>query len=56
MNRASKLGEDTACGGEILVTEGVHAELKDRTDVIFEPERTKELPFSFYRVLMERSP
>ena len=54
MNRASKLGEDTACGGEILVTEGVHAELKDRKDLIFQPERSKELPFSFYRVLVER--
>ncbi len=54
MNRASKLGEDTACGGEILVTEGVHAELKDRNDVSFVPERSKELPFSFYRVMMDR--
>lgn len=54
MNRASKLGEDTACGGEILVTEGVHAELKHRDDVLFEPERSKELPFSFYRVSVER--
>jgi class 3 adenylate cyclase len=53
MNRASKLGEDTACGGEILVTEGVHTELKDRTDVSFVPERSKELPFSFYRVRVE---
>ncbi len=53
MNRASKLGEDTACGGEILVTEGVHAELKDRNDVSFVPERSKELPFSFYRVTMD---
>ncbi len=52
MNRASKLGEDTACGGEILVTEGVHTELKDRNDVLFEPERSKELPFSFYRVIV----
>ena len=54
MNRASKLGEDIACGGEILVTEGVHTELKDRTDVSFVPERSKELPFSFYRVRVER--
>lgn len=55
MNRASKLGEDTACGGEILVTEGVHTELKDRNDVTFEPERSKELPFSFYRVRVTQS-
>ncbi len=50
MNRASKLGEDTACGGEILATEGVFAELKDRTDVCFEPERSKGLPFPFHRI------
>jgi class 3 adenylate cyclase len=54
MNRTSKLGEDTACGGEILVTESVHAELKHRNDVTFEPERSKELPFSFYRVTLDR--
>ena len=50
MNRASKLGEDTACGGEILATEGVFAELKDRVDVCFEPERSRELPFPFHRI------
>ena len=50
MNRASKLGEDTACGGETLATEGVYAELKDRSDVCFEPERSRDLPFSFHRV------
>ena len=54
MNRASKLGEDMACGGEILVTEGVHDALKARIDVVFEPERSKELPFSFYRVTLNR--
>ncbi|MBI3298043.1 MAG: adenylate/guanylate cyclase domain-containing protein [Elusimicrobia bacterium] len=35
VNAASKLGEDTAKAGEVLVTEGVRAALKGRKDLAF---------------------
>ena len=36
MNRASKLGEDTARGNETLVTSNVYFALRNRSDVLFE--------------------
>ena len=36
MNRASKLGEDTARGNETLVTANVYFALRNRSDVLFE--------------------
>ena len=50
MNRASKLGEDTARGFETLITENVYEAVVQRTDCAFQPERREELPFSFYSV------
>ena len=49
MNRASKLGEDTARGGETLVTEGVYATLEQHTGLRFEPQADDDLLFPFYR-------
>jgi adenylate cyclase len=49
MNRASKLGEDTARGGETLVTEGAYAALEQHTGVRFEPQADDDLLFPFYR-------
>ena len=50
MNRASKLGEDTARGGETLVTEAVRARLAERGDVEFAPQRIDDVGFPFFRV------
>ncbi len=50
MNRASKLGEDTARGGETLVTEAVRKHLHSRTDVRFEEQKNDSLIFPFYSV------
>jgi len=52
MNQASKLGEDTARGGETLVTDRAYKQLSARSDVTFEAQ-SSDLPFAFYRV--ERS-
>jgi len=49
MNRASKLGEDTARGGETLVTEDAYATLAPHTGVRFEPKADDDLLFPFYR-------
>jgi len=49
MNRASKLGEDTARGGETLVTEAAYATLEQRPRVRFEPQADDDLLFPFYR-------
>jgi class 3 adenylate cyclase len=49
MNRASKLGEDTARGTETLVTESVYDVLSHRRDVDFEPISHDDLPFPYYR-------
>jgi class 3 adenylate cyclase len=49
MNRASKLGEDTARGGETLVTEGAYATLEQHPRVRFEPQADDDLLFPFYR-------
>ena len=50
MNRASKLGEDTARGGETLVTEGAYRALLRRSDVAFEPQTSDDLLFPYFRV------
>lgn len=50
MNQASKLGEDTARGGEILVTEGFRAAIGDDFAATFEPQAADDLVFPFYRV------
>jgi len=50
MNRAAKLGEDTAKGGETLITEAFHAGVAGRADCVFERRSDDELPFGFYSV------
>ncbi len=52
MNRASKLGEDMARGGETLLTEQARDAMVDRSDVQFEPQTTDDLPFPHYRVVV----
>lgn len=54
MNRASVLGEDTARGGETLVTEGVQRALSEREDLTFEAQASDDLAFPFYRVTPSR--
>jgi class 3 adenylate cyclase len=49
MNRASKLGEDTARGTETLVTENVYKALRDRKDVDFEPIVDDAWQFPYFR-------
>jgi len=48
MNRASKLGEDTARGGEILLTEQAHQALRARPDCDFQLRRNEALPFAHF--------
>lgn len=48
MNRASKLGEDTARGYETLLTEQFHQAVQGRKDCVFERRVDEELPFPFY--------
>ena len=50
MNRASKLGEDTARGYEILVTANVRQALNHREDVVFNDQHLDDLPFPFFSV------
>lgn len=50
MNRASVLGEDTARGGEILVTEGVREALMGERSELFEPQTGDDPLFRYYRV------
>lgn len=50
MNRASKLGEDTAVGRETLITERFYERVRRRKGLNFEPRRNDELPFAFYSV------
>ena len=50
INRAAKLGEDTAQGGETLLTERFYDRVRHRLDVRFEPRTHDELPFPFYSV------
>jgi class 3 adenylate cyclase len=54
MNRASKLGEDTARGGETLLTEGAHTALAGRRDVVFERQRQDDLLFPYWRAFRPR--
>jgi len=49
MNRASKLGEDTARATETLVTQNVYETLRHRPDVLFEPLADDDLLFSCFR-------
>jgi adenylate cyclase len=49
MNRASKLGEDTARGNETLVTSNVYSALRNRSDVLFEQLASDDQLFSYYR-------
>ena len=51
MNRASKLGEDTARAQETLLTERAFQALQDRQDCEFQLRRSDELPFPFYAAL-----
>lgn len=50
MNRASKLGEDIARGGETLLTENARQAI-DRQDITFEPVTADDLPFPFFRAV-----
>jgi class 3 adenylate cyclase len=49
MNRASKLGEDTARGNETLVTSNVYFALRHRSDVLFEQLASDDQLFPYYR-------
>lgn len=51
MNKASKLGEDIARAGEILITERARAALAHRGDVDFEKQDQDDQLFPFYRAL-----
>ena len=51
MNRASKLGEDTARAYETLITENVYAAVKHRTDCEFVVVNSDDLPFPYYSVV-----
>jgi class 3 adenylate cyclase len=49
MNRASRLGEDTARGAETLVTENLYQALRHRSDVVFESRSHEDCPFPYFR-------
>ena len=51
MNRASKLGEDTARGNETLVTANVYFALRHRDDVEFEQLASDDQLFQYYRAV-----
>ena len=53
MNRASKLGEDTARGGETLITEAAREALGERPGVRFHPQSSDDLLFSYFTVLSD---
>ncbi len=48
MNRASKLGEDIARGGETLLTDGAYQALCQRFDVQLEEQTTDDRLFRYY--------
>ena len=52
MNRASKLGEDTARANETLVTQNVYEALRHRKDCRFSRQNKDDLPFPFYAVTL----
>lgn len=54
MNRASKLGEDTARANEILITERMCEAVNSRPDCLFLPHNKDDLPFPFYSVVPRR--
>lgn len=49
VNRTSKLGEDTARGGETLVTENLFESLRHRDDVRYERQAGDDQLFPYYR-------
>lgn len=51
MNRVSKLGEDIAGPGDILLTDGARAALRERRSWRFERTSGKDAPFPYHRVL-----
>ncbi len=55
MNQTSKLGEDTARGGETLVTQNAYDALQGRAEVRFEAELGEELGFRFYRASLKNA-
>ncbi len=50
MNRASKLGEDTARGGETLLTEGAYQALRARGGLVVEAQTSDDLLFPYFRL------
>ncbi len=50
MNRASKLGEDTARAYEILITGNTYEAVKHREDCEFLAQNIDDLPFPYYEV------
>jgi len=52
MNRASKLGEDIADGGEILLTEGVYDQVRHRTDCVFHHRSRDNMHFTYYEAVV----
>ena len=52
MNLASKLGEDIACGEEILLTEAAHAHISDKYKNGFEYRNlvVSSVPISYYQL------
>jgi class 3 adenylate cyclase len=56
MNRAAKLGEEIARGGETLVTTNLHTALRHRDDFHFEPQRTDDQRFTYFRASLARRP
>jgi len=52
MNRASKLGEDVARGGETLLTENARDAVADRDDLLFERQTGDDLLFPYHRVVV----
>ena len=48
MNRASKLGEDVARGGETLLSESAYQALRGRTDIEFAEQNTDDPLFRYH--------
>ena len=54
MNRAAKLGEDTARGNETLVTGNFYEALRGREDVLFESLSHDDMLFPYYRASAQK--
>jgi class 3 adenylate cyclase len=54
MNRAAKLGEEIALGGETLVTSNLHAALRHNDDFQFDPQQTDDQRFPYFRASPSR--